>query len=274
MKPENKPIIKLVTIDIDRTLIDDNMNIPNANKQAIQKARENGCNVVLCSGRGGASVRNYMEELELKDMVPSLGGCMLSTWEGKVVNDYGIDCETALKIYDKTRCYGLYPYVFKGLQWLTDAENEYWIKREYEVTRVAGTILDLRKFIETNMPNKMLVPTMDGNLIQTVMKDLNDSFSDKVTCFLSSPYYIEVLPRGINKGTAVNDLIKYFNISKNEVLAIGDYYNDVDMFNASGNTACPSNAPLDIRNMVDYVSSADNNVGAVSEILKRYGIVQ
>jgi len=273
MKPEEKPEIKLVTIDIDRTLIDDNMRIPEANKIAIQKARKNGCNVVLCSGRSGASVRNYMKELDLHDMVPSLGGCMLASWDGKVINDYGIAIPTALKIYDLARKYGLYPYVFKGESWLSDPENEYWNKKEYEVTNIVGKILDLRKFIESNNPNKMLVPTMDEKLVQVVLKDLNDSFGDSVVCFLSSPYYIEVMPKGINKGTAVNDLVKYFGITNDNVLAIGDYYNDVDMFLAAGNKATVQNAPDDIKKIVDYVSPIDNNHGAVSEILERYGLV-
>lgn len=262
--------IKLITIDIDKTLIDDNMEIPQVNVDVINRVVNKGCNVTLCSGRSGASVRKYLVKLGIESLVPSLGGCMLAKWDGSVVQDHGISCEDALKIYEIAGKYDLHPFAFKLEDWYTNPENTFWIEREIAATGNVGIYLDMKEFLAANRPNKMLIPSLNAEVSEVVMKEINNLTGNRVICFLSSPTYIEAMPNGINKGTAVENLIDFYGIKRDNVLSIGDFYNDVDMFNAAGNTACPSNAPEDIRIMVDYVSPMDNNNGAVAEIIRHF----
>ncbi len=116
----------------------------------------------------------------------------------------------------------------------------------------------------------MLIPSLDNDIIKKIVADIKERVGEHVTTFMSSPIYIEVMPAGVNKGTAVINIAKYYNLSMSQVLAVGDYYNDVDMFKVAGHTACPSNAPDDIKKMVEYVSPLDCNHAAVAQIINHY----
>lgn len=263
-------MIKLVTIDIDKTLINDQMRIPESNIETIRKAVSKGCHIVLLSGRISSSVRKYMQVLGIQGIVPSDGGCVIEKWDGTIVKEYNIPCSDSVSIYDTIRKYNEYPLGYYRADWYYDKENSYWSEQEVLATDLLGKEVNLRDFISKTPVNKLLFPCLDAEIINKVKEEVLSNHSDTVDCFPSSLEYLEIMPKGVTKGTAVNDLISYFGIKKDEVLAIGDYYNDIDMFKAAGHSAAVNNAPDDIKKIVEYISPLDNNHGAVSQIINYY----
>lgn len=262
--------IKLVAIDIDNTLIKSDMQIPLENIQAINKTSAKGIIVVIVSGRSSSSVRKYMEILSLKTIVPSLGGCMLEEWNGKIIQDYSLSKEDALFIYDTAVKYNHLPIAFYHGDWFSDKRNTKWNDFEYYATHVGGHFPDLRQFFsETNL-NKIIVPSTDSVVLSEIEKEVNTKIGDRVYGVYSSPRYLEFMPYGITKATAIRNLLDYYKLAKDEILAIGDFYNDIGMFQEAGNKAAVQNAPDKIKKIVDYVSPLDNNQGGVADILKHY----
>lgn len=262
--------IKLITVDIDKTLIDDQMNIPQKNIDAIREAVNKGVNVAIVSGRSSSSIIKYMNILSLKSLIPSLGGCMLEEYDGTIIQDFSISCDVATSIYDIVKKHNEHTIAFRHRSWYTEEDNTYWNEKEFEATHVEGVFVNLRSFLEENEPNKIIMPCDKPDVIKQVLEELNNKFSNQVTCVLSSSKYLEIMPKNVDKGTSVNNMISYYHIKPTEVLAIGDYYNDLGMFKASYYKACPSNAPDDIKNLVDYVSCYDNNNAAVSDIIRHF----
>lgn len=262
--------IKLITIDIDKTLIDDNFNIPQSNIDAIKRVAEKGVQVVLNSGRFNPSTRYYTNQLGIKCYVPSLGGAMLQDYEGNILKEYGLSCQTAVGVYDIIRKYDQNTIVFKRDNWYVDIGNNYWYQKEIEATRVVGNMVRIRPFLEQNYPNKMLATSEDKTALEKIAEEVRSNYSKEVDCYPSSARFLEIMPRGINKGTVIQDLAELLSIKTEQVLAIGDYYNDVEMFKAAGHSASPINAPKEIQKMVEYVSPLNNNEGAVAEILNHY----
>ena len=74
----------------------------------------------------------------------------------------------------------------------------------------------------------------------------------------------------MNKGTAVQALCRHYGLQKENVMSIGDYYNDIDMFLASGISVAMANAPEDIKSQVTYVTKADNLRCGVAEAICRF----
>lgn len=262
--------IKLVTIDIDNTLINSNMEIPQANIETIKEASSKGVHVVLVTGRSSSSIRKYMEILGLKNVIPSLGGCMFETFDGKILQDNTINKEDSLKINSIIRSFGQYPIVFKHDKWVSDPANTEGIATEIRATGVQGIYLDVSEYLEENRPNKMIIHSDNLPMLANIRKEIEEKCSDQVMCITSSNNYLEMMPKGVTKALSVNNLIEYYGITKDNVLAIGDYYNDLEMLKAAGHPTVVANAPDDLKQIVEYVSPLDNNHAAVSQIIKHY----
>ena len=78
--------VKLICIDVDNTLVDDQKNIPEPNREAIRWAHfEKGAHIAINSGRIAPSTRDYMERLGVHDAYPSLNGCVVQDWDGTLI---------------------------------------------------------------------------------------------------------------------------------------------------------------------------------------------
>jgi 5-amino-6-(5-phospho-D-ribitylamino)uracil phosphatase len=80
---------------------------------------------------------------------------------------------------------------------------------------------------------------------------------------------VDVTPVGIDKGYGVREVCKRASISPSDVLCIGDSLNDVPMLEISGYSACPGNAILQVKGMVDFVAHSESTLG-VLEILDHF----
>ena len=270
MRVTNDPI-KLICIDVDNTLVDDEKNIPEGNRQAIRRAHfEMGAHIAINSGRIAPSTRDYMERLGVHDAYPSLGGCIVQDRDGSVIEEHFIDKEVSLEINAISREIGCTLFVYHHDRWYLDPGNDYWAESEYNATKIRGIITDTDLFIRTQAPNKMLGVQMDPSRTDMLMERIAVKYSAYIDCFKSDPKFLEIVPKGVNKGTAVQALCRHYGIERCNVMSIGDYYNDMDMFRASGISVAMANAPDDIKKMVSYVTEADNIHCGVAEAISRF----
>ena len=94
----------------------------------------------------------------------------------------------------------------------------------------------------------------------------NEQNSKLFECFKTSPFTLEVVNHGVNKGAAVVKLAELLNIDESNTAAIGDYYNDVDMLKRVGHPVCCGQAPDDIKAISEYVACHCND-GAVADFI-------
>ncbi len=267
----NTDPIKLICIDVDNTLVDDDKNIPEGNREAIRWAHfEKGAHIAINSGRIAPSTRDYMERLGVHDAFPSLGGCIVHDWDGTIIEESFIDRDISLEINAMAREIGCTLFIYHHDSWYLDPGNEFWAESEFRATRIRGIILDTDIFIRSQAPNKMLGVQADPSRTDLLKKRIAARFNSSIDCFKSDPRFLEIVPKGINKGTAVQALCRHYGIEKCNVMSIGDYYNDLDMFEASGISVAMANAPDDIKSRVSYVTSADNVHCGVAEAIRRF----
>jgi hydroxymethylpyrimidine pyrophosphatase-like HAD family hydrolase len=100
--------------------------------------------------------------------------------------------------------------------------------------------------------------------IEAIIK--NETNRDIFECFFTSPYTLEVVRKGINKGYAVNKLTEILGIDNEKVGAIGDYYNDVAMLKAVAHPVCCGQAPDDIKSLCEHMACHCND-GAVCDFI-------
>ena len=130
-----------------------------------------------------------------------------------------------------------------------------------------GTFLDTDAFLKTDRANKMLgvhtEPERTTRLQELILKD----FSAYVDCFKSDPRFLEIVPMGINKGTAVRALCAFYGIGRENVMSMGDFYNDIDMFRESAISVAMANAPDDVKCLATHITKADADNAGVAEAI-------
>ena len=85
----------------------------------------------------------------------------------------------------------------------------------------------------------------------------------------SAPYYLEILPEGVSKASALSWIFEHTDVIPQETAAIGDFYNDVAMLSLASLSAAPANAPEDVKTEVNLVVS-DNEHDAVGDFIDRF----
>lgn len=257
----------LLVSDIDGTLNDKSMKLPSVNKSAIERYVENGGTFTLCSGRNLQSLSIHYNKLGIKTPAIFLNGAGIYdfdksetiyfnpiTSEGeKIILDifskyktlqltvFGTDI-----IYLATRTC-IYGYVISKL----DKLNYKLCKKTDDLPRgVWGKV----SFFGTS------------RLIRKIQNLIKTQYNDYFDCFLTSPFTLEVVNKGVNKGAGVEKLRCILDISSENTAAIGDYYNDIDMLKTVSHPACCGQAPDDIKDICEYVACHCNN-GAVADFI-------
>ncbi|MCR5760790.1 MAG: Cof-type HAD-IIB family hydrolase [Sphaerochaetaceae bacterium] len=264
--------IKLVCVDVDGTLVSDDKSIPQGNLKAIKEASYRGVAFAVLSGRISPSIQHYQKLLGIKGPVSSLGGCILEDQNLNIIEEYNLDRETCLKIFEARRESGISLLFYHHNRWFTDRDTDpRWIKSEYGATGVKGELTDsLEDLLSSFLPNKFLALDIEIPKVEYFYKLLSASAPDTVKAFFSWPQFLEVVPPQADKGQAVKSLRRYYNLKKEEVMVCGDYFNDTQMFSEAGISVAMANSPQGVKDLATYVTKNDNNNCGVAEAIEKF----
>ena len=99
---------------------------------------------------------------------------------------------------------------------------------------------------------------------------MTERCGDVIDTFYSNPAFCEVVKKGVNKGFAVKELCGILGVAREDTVGAGDEGNDIPLLNETGTGCAVANAKPEVKAVADYVTRADNNKGAVAEIIERY----
>ena len=91
-----------------------------------------------------------------------------------------------------------------------------------------------------------------------------------INIFTSKPYFLEIMPRETDKGTALAKIGEILNVSAEETMAIGDSMNDEAMIRWAGTGVAMANADERIKNIADFVTDHSNDDDGVAEVIEKY----
>lgn len=264
--------IRLVCVDVDGTLVADDKSIPEGNLRAIREATSKGVAFAVLSGRISPSIQSFQRLLGVKGPVSSLGGSVLEDQSLNIIEEYTLDRETCLKIFKARKESGISLLFYRHNSCYTDMDTDpRWMKSEYEATGVRPQVVDsLEDLLSSFLPNKFLALDMDIPKVEHFYSLLSSYAPDTVKAFFSWPQFMEVLPPQADKGQAVRSLRKYYGLEKNQVMACGDYFNDIQMFDEAGISVAMANSPQGVKDAADYVTVNDNNSCGVAEAIEKF----
>ena len=268
MKKNIKDI--LVVSDLDNTLLTAEKGIPEYNLEMIKKFQELGGNFTVATGRSIESISRYLNQLELSTPAITYNGGIIYDFKSKLFLMKKTLPESAKKALELIR--GKFPDV--GTEVMCDNNRLYMI-RENAYTH---------KHIDDEKLSYVCadISSIKNNWIKVLFADRNSRLLelqefcktlpfDDIEFVMSNTIYFEMLPKNVTKGTALKELCDIINVDISDTVAIGDYYNDMELLKTAGLSVCVDNAPQDIKNICHAVvpKCTDGGVGhLIAQIIK------
>nr|WP_041484314.1 Cof-type HAD-IIB family hydrolase [Desulfitobacterium metallireducens] len=257
-------------MDMDDTLLREDWTISERTVQAIRQAQGKGVYVTIATGRMPASVRPYAQQLELDVPVITYNGAMVQeALSEKVLYRKVIPIETAQNIINWLLLKEVHFQVYLKDQVFVEEMNE-WSRSYERATRVP--------IIETNLQERLALEKEGVEKIllfgePEILKGWDDKFNlqyeGKIRTTKSKPNFLELIHSEVSKGVALSSLAKRLGVKQEEVLAVGDSLNDLEMIQYAGMGVAMGNARQEVKEVANVVTSTNQEDG-VAKAIERY----
>lgn len=262
---------KLIAIDMDDTLLNEELEISEENLEAISHAHRKGIKVILCTGRPTDSVVKYLNRypiLRQQDYFIAFNGAVIIS---VINNNIMFKKEIPKHILDKLIDIGYKENV--DIQLYSD--KDLYVSRYTERTKsyeklsgIKSTLITDLKDIESSI--KVLYNCWDVIKLENIKTEIETTFKEDLNVFFSKKCYLEVLEKNANKGLALEYISNQLNINPEEVIAIGDSENDLYMINYAGLGVCMKNGRETIKQKAQYITKNDFNNSGVAEVIYKF----
>ena len=269
--------IKLVGVDLDGTLLDSQKQIAEYTKEVIRKANEQGCYVLASTGRPLSAVpQSILDVVGTKYVVAINGAEIIDMKTKEIVYESLLPVDLAVKSMEILEEYDLLIEVFIDDVGYTDARALEKVE-EYVITPAMVKYMkesrvpveDVKAtLIEKNRPvGKVHAIFRYPEQREEVRKRLLEEMDVDLTG--SSPRDLDVNRKGTNKGIGLVKLGEILGISKEEIMACGDSFNDYEMLSEVGLGVAMGNAEESLKAIADYITDTNDNYG-VAKAIERF----
>lgn len=268
-------MIKLVLIDIDGTLVRDDKTLPAENEEAIKEALQSGVLVTLVTGRNYGAAKEIIDKLQLDvPVVLQNGAFIYRPYSGEVIRKVGLTGDVAKRVIHLCRQEGIFYILYRDFLMQKDMliDQDYdgpfsmYLKRNaVRLDRVE----DVTSFISGEVAEVALLGNEDR--ILRVLRQLGDGDNFTVIKSLTreDEAFYEIFGPKVGKGEALNYLCQHFGVSPEEVMFIGDAYNDIDIMPLVGFPVAMGNAVEEVKKFAKAVTKS-NNEGGVAWAIRHF----
>lgn len=242
---------KLIALDMDGTVLNDNQVISAENALWINKAREAGVIVMFSTGRGFNKAIDFAEELQLDSPMITVNGSEIWEKPYELLDRTLLDHKWVTKLYELTKRYPEAWFWAYTTEYIYNKENWSLLDRpfdQYDWLKFGYYVDDI------SMINKIRTEIEQWNHLEISN---------------SSPFNIELNPNQVSKASALRKLCAHMGIEMEEVIAVGDSLNDIKAIQQCGLGVAMGNAQNEVKAAADYVTLTNNKDG-VAHLIKRF----
>ena len=259
--------VRLCYFDVDETLVDSGRNIPKELQDALSRCRQRGIRLALATGRKYDSARPYAQVIGADAPLILYNGARIQEPEtGEILYDKKLDLNEAVAGLLLVKRHGLHVNLY--------LDDVIYIERETEVSRESAEkdgvaqkpVGDLIAFLK-NEPTKLLI-IGPGEKLMALWTDFDQQLH-KAEVVHSEPTYLEILPAGVSKGAALQEVSKITGVPLSAIAAFGDSNNDIEMLKAAGLGVAVGNALDSVKAVADYVAAADRGLGVAEGLYEK-----
>jgi Cof subfamily protein (haloacid dehalogenase superfamily) len=263
---------KAAFIDMDGTLLRKDHTVSEQTQKLISQLINKGILIVPISARPLHGMQPILQTfIPAHIPVVSLNGSYIYH-NGDIIYQVNINAAEAEAVHQLVSEYPVTPIYYSQMDWYAHTDNPA-TQKEQKITPIPVTIQPASVTLQhwanqQNGPNKILIAGDPGHILE-LEKALVNQFGRSLNIFKSQPRYVEVIQQQASKTLAMQMLMNKFGIAQQEVVAIGDNYNDKDMIAFAGMGVAMGNAPDEIKQAADFITDTNNNDG-VAKALQQF----
>lgn len=282
-------MIKLIASDMDGTLLNNNHEIDEETIVAIKKAEEAGIIFAISTGREYDNVEPFLKKHDIKCQCVLMNGAEYRDEEGNIVEEINIGNDKSRGIFDILRDNKVSARIFtnKGI-YTTDSKEEALNEMTYrtlafnpnmtfeEAKEIAKNqpyfvnlkyIKDINEFFNSDIQIRKFVAFHEDIELINKMKEVISKI-DNLAVSSSFIDNIEITDINAQKGKILAKVSEEMSMNKEEVMVLGDSFNDESMFTEFVNTVAMENAIPEIKEIAKYITDTNNNLGVAKAIYK------
>jgi Cof subfamily protein (haloacid dehalogenase superfamily) len=258
---------KILALDLDGTVLDDHNQIGKDTVLSLQRASQNHATICFVTGRCDFDIVPLLPFFPLADFVILNNGTkIIDAKSGITISQQYIKNSDSKKVINFCLQNHYLLHVKAGLFWGVNIVDDS-VKRFSKSLQRSPTVYE--------EVTESLIHHVDGFSIttETACQAVEDLFvNEKMDLYTlnSEPDYYDVLRTDVSKWNGICAVASRFNIAKENIIAVGNYSNDIDMIRRAGIGVAVQNALDEVKLISDYVTSHDNNHNAIGEVVDRF----
>ncbi len=268
--------MKILFLDLDGTLLNDDKEITQGNRAALQKAIEMGHRVVITTGRPLPSAKIQNEHLGLTGQ-----GCYIIAYNGGVIYDCGagkpiyenyLPADVALRAVRVCNSINVHAQTYDDTHILVEPNhNPIAVEKYSHFSGLPYRQVDtFEGNIGESVPKVLVISYGDRPALEKASELLREALAGEADCFFSSKSFMEVVAPGLNKGSAIIRLCGLLGVPVADSIACGDQENDILMLKTAGLGVAMANAIDAAKAAADYITVNDNNHDAIAEVVGKF----
>jgi len=258
-------LIRLVAIDLDNTLLGSDLSISAANRDALERVRDDGVVVAIATGRMFQAARRIVSDLGPDMPIAAYNGALIRMRDGgETLCSMPVDPEEGGRVVRFLWDFGV------AFQAYFDDElyvprptlaSDYYGSKYGALVHVMG---DIEEF--ASRPSLKYLIIEDPGRIDSVRRALEGVIGPNLRTMRSQPELLEIVDSRVSKGRALCHLARHFGIDIAHTMAIGDSENDIDMLREAAIGVAVSGAGRDVQAAADYVVASNDDDGVAEAI--------
>lgn len=254
--------IKLVVSDIDGTLVDRTERIPPELTAAVRKCRDAGIVFALATGRTTELTEPFVRTLGIDAPCVEANGAYILRG-GECLAEHGFSAAPIREILERADRLDM-TVTLASTQYERAVRETDYVRYHQSLGNRFRTLLPFSA-IDWEADHFQKIMIMDearsGNIQE--IRDRLEPFSGQYWITTFSDKAVELGPKGCNKATGMEELAALLGVGLNQVMACGDYRNDLEMITRAGYGVAVGNALPEIKEAADYVASKPYALGVV-----------
>lgn len=266
--------IRLISLDLDGTLLNDEKQVSPANKQALLDCIARGIYIVPTTGRTVDGIPDEVKGIPgVRYAITTNGAIIQDIKERKVLDSRKITWQLAMELLDVISCYHVMydPYIDgRGISEpaFYDHMSEYGLSSQMQemVKRTRDVYPNIREFVEhAKKPVEKINLFFLDQKEKARLRSLLEGWKN-IVISSSTPNNLELNAPGATKGEAILRLAELLGLRRDQTMGVGDGENDFTMIQKAGVGVAMGNADPLLIQMADYVTGTNEEDGVAAAI--------
>lgn len=265
---------KILFLDLDGTLLNDEKKITPGNADAIRRALAAGHKIVINTGRASSSALALAKRLGLDSegcyAITFNGACIYDLHEEKSLQRITLPIPYIAHIVEVAREMGLHVQTYAGDKVVSESDNPDLQQYLRNTGMEAIIVPDIGEYLTEDPCKAIVVDYACHGHFPEYCSRIEKWAQGKVDYYLSCRELLEFVAPGVNKGNAIRQLSAYLDIPMENTVSAGDADNDITMIQTTKIGAVMKNADSSMYQYGNYITERDNNHDGIAEIIEKF----